>query len=128
MTIQKLPTWARELLESERVARLAFRDGRGDPRVLPITYAVAEGAAWSVIDDKPKRAAEPARVRWLRARPAAALCVDVYSDDWNELAWVQLLGRVAVLEVDDAGPGMRALAARYAALPRAPAPRGPCCA
>ena len=54
---------------------------------------------WSAIDRKPKRTAEPARVRWLRRRPEAALCVDRYDDDWSRLAWVQLLGRVEVLEL-----------------------------
>ena len=55
----------------------------------------------------------PGRVRWLRARPEAALCVDAYSDDWSELAWVQLLGRVAVLAVQDGPAGMAALRTKY---------------
>lgn len=108
-----MPAWARELLDAEPVARLAFLDGNGLPRVLPVTFAVAEGAVWSAIDEKPKRAPEPARVRWLRARPEAALCVDVYSDDWSALAWVQLLGRVSVLAAQDGPAGMTALRAKY---------------
>jgi PPOX class probable F420-dependent enzyme len=97
------------------VGRLAFADGDGRPRVLPVTYALADDAVWSAIDSKPKRVAEPARVRWLRERPEAALVVDRYSDDWDELAWVQLLGSVAVLDVDDgaAAPGLEALTGKY---------------
>jgi hypothetical protein len=39
--------------------------------------------------------------------------VDVYEDDWSRLAWVQLLGRVEVLDVGDAAAGLEALAAKY---------------
>lgn len=102
------------MLEDERVARLAFVDEEDRPRVLPVTFALAEGAAWSAIDDKPKRAAEPARVRYLRRRPEAALCVDRYDDDWRRLAWVQLVGRVEVLAVEEGSAGLEALVAKYA--------------
>jgi hypothetical protein len=66
-----------------------------------------------VVDHKPKRRPEPARVRRLRRRPEAALCVDRYLDDWEELAWVQLLGRVDVLRLDEGQAGLAALTARY---------------
>ena len=114
LTLGELPGWAVELLEAERVGRLAFVDDRDRPRVLPVTYALAGAAVWSAIDDKPKRAGEPARVRYLRRRPRAALCVDRYDDDWSRLAWVQLLGRVDVRPIDEGDEGMAALAARYA--------------
>ena len=113
MSLEKLPPWALELLETARVARLAFLDEDARPRVLPVTFAMTSGFIWSAIDLKPKRAAEPARVRWLRRRPEAALCVDHYSDDWGRLAWVQALGRVEVLERGQAGDGLAALAAKY---------------
>jgi PPOX class probable F420-dependent enzyme len=114
MTLEALPAWAAAELLEARVARLAFADERDRPRVLPVTFAIAAGAAWTAIDRKPKRTAEPARVRRLRERPAAALCVDHYSDDWSELTWVQLLGAVEVLAVADAEPGLRALRRKYA--------------
>jgi PPOX class probable F420-dependent enzyme len=109
----QLPEWASELLESEPVGRLAHLDGRDLPRVLPVTFAVADGAVWSAIDHKPKRTAEPARVGRLRRRPEAALCVDRYDNDWTRLAWVQLLGRVTVVDRADAEAGLAALAAKY---------------
>jgi PPOX class probable F420-dependent enzyme len=108
-----LPRWAQELVDAERVARLAFVDDRDHPRVLPVTFAVAEGAVWSAIDDKPKRRGEPARLRYLLRRPEAALCVDRYDDDWDRLAWVQLLGTVTILPIDDAPAAVAALTARY---------------
>jgi PPOX class probable F420-dependent enzyme len=111
--LERLPGWARELLASERVARLAYVDEHDHPRVLPVTFAVARGAVWSAIDEKPKRSPEPARLRHLRRRPEAALLVDVYDDDWSRLAWVQLLGRVDVVTVESAPAALEALAAKY---------------
>ena len=102
------------MLHSGRVGRLGLLDEDDRPRVLPITFALFEGCVWSAIDEKPKRRGEPARLRYLRRRPEAALTVDRYSDDWSKLAWVQLLGRVEVLEVADAPSALDALAARYA--------------
>jgi PPOX class probable F420-dependent enzyme len=113
VTLEELPDWAAEVLANERVARLALVDEDERPRVLPVTFALAGGAIWSAIDEKPKRTAEPARVRRLRRRPEAALCVDVYSDDWSQLAWVQLLGRVEWISVEQGAEGMAALAAKY---------------
>ena len=113
MSLDTLPGWARRLLDEERVARLAYVDEDDRPRVLPVTFAVSGDAVWSAIDEKPKRPGEPARLRYLRRRPEAALLVDVYDDDWSRLAWVQLLGRVALLPVESSPEGMAALAAKY---------------
>jgi PPOX class probable F420-dependent enzyme len=92
------------------VGRLALLDERDLPRVLPVTFAVWEGAVWSAIDSKPKRTPEPARVRRLRRRPEAALLVDRYDDDWSRLAWVELRGTVTVHPV---GPALDALVGKY---------------
>jgi PPOX class probable F420-dependent enzyme len=95
------------------VARLALLDEEDLPRVLPVTFAVLDGAVWSAIDRKPKRAAEPARVRRLRRRPEAAVVVDRYDDDWSRLAWVELRGRVSIVPAADAAPALAALTAKY---------------
>ena len=67
-----------------------------------MTFVLHEHSLWTAVDRKPKRdpAREPARVRFLRDNPHAALTVDRYDDDWSRLAWVQVLGDVAVLAVD----------------------------
>jgi hypothetical protein len=67
------------------------------------------------VDRKPKRdpAREPARVRFLRQSPRAALTVDRYDDDWSHLAWVQVLGDVKVLEIEEAPEALAALTAKY---------------
>jgi PPOX class probable F420-dependent enzyme len=121
VTLDDLPAWAAELLASARVARLALLDERDLPRVLPVTFAVWEGAVWSAIDRKRKRAAEPARVRRLRRRPEAALLVDRYAEDWSRLAWVELRGTVTV---HPGGPALEALAQKYEQY-RAEPPPGP---
>ncbi len=113
VTLETLSGWARELLESERVARLAYGDRDGRPRVLPVTFALAGDFVWSAIEEKPKRVAEPARVGALRQRPEAALVVDVYDDDWSGLAWVQLLGRVEVVPIAENPDAAAALGAKY---------------
>jgi len=98
------------MLATARVGRLAFLDDQDRPRVLPVTYAIAEGAVWSAIDQKPKRAEEPARVRRLRRRPQAALLVDRYDDDWSSLAWLELRGAVSVEPI---GSALDALVEKY---------------
>jgi PPOX class probable F420-dependent enzyme len=112
------------MLEDARVARLGLLDLEGAPRVQPVTFAVADGRLWSAIDRKPKRSEEPARLRFLRRDPRAALTVDRYSDDWDQLAWVQVLGRVSILEIGDGPAGLEALSAKYEAY-REEAPPGP---
>jgi len=97
------------------VARLGMVDDEGGPRVLPVTYALAAGALITAIDHKPKQTSPDrlARVRWLRARPRAALTVDHYAEDWSELAWVQAIGRVSILDAADAADAIAALVGRY---------------
>jgi len=124
MTLEDLPPWTRDLIIATPVARLGFLDHSDRPRVLPVTFAVFDGALWSAIDRKPKRSAEPARVRRLRRRPQAALLVDAYHDDWTRLAWVELRGLVSVLDVSEAGKALAALASKYEQY-RAEPPPGP---
>jgi PPOX class probable F420-dependent enzyme len=95
-----LPEWARDLVSEARVGHLALLDERRHPRALPVTFVLIGDSVWSAVDEKPKRVAggELARIRWLRRRPQATLLVDRYAEDWTRLAWVQLIGRVSVLE------------------------------
>jgi PPOX class probable F420-dependent enzyme len=88
-------------------------DEEGAPRVLPVTFAVAEGRIWSAIDRKPKRTRQPARLRFLQRDPRAALTVDRYSDDWDELAWVQVLGEVSIVDLAKGAAGLEALSEKY---------------
>jgi PPOX class probable F420-dependent enzyme len=110
------------LLNEARVARLGVVDGEGAPRVLPVTFAVAEGRIWSAIDRKPKREGEPARVRFLRRDPRAAMTVDRYSDDWERLEWVQVLGTIELLDVAGGSAGLESLRQKYEQYRQEPPP------
>ena len=103
------------MLASARVAHLGLLDADDHPRVLPVTFALAEGSLWTAVDHKRKRreGEELARVRWLRRRPEAALTVDAYDDEWSRLAWVQALGSVEIVEADAGPVGLDALVAKY---------------
>jgi len=125
-SVAELPAWARALLEDSPVARLGIADDEGNPRVLPVTYAILGNAIVTAIDHKRKSvpADRLARVRWLKARPRAALTVDHYEDDWSELRWVQALGPIAIIEAAKAPDAVAALTARYPAYRDRP-PGGP---
>lgn len=113
--LAELPAWAAGLLGEAQVARLGLLDAEGHPRVLPITFALAEDCIWSAVDAKPKRVApdQVARLRFLRRDPRVALTIDRYSDDWDALAWVQLLGEMRIVDLAEGAQGMRALVAKY---------------
>jgi hypothetical protein len=48
--------------------------------------------------------------------------VDHYADDWDKLAWVQVLGRVEVLGVEEGTSALSALRAKYPQYESAPPP------
>lgn len=100
----------RDLLAGARRAILATIAPDGRPRLVPVCFWPAErpDAAgrlllYSPLDAKPKRRADPhrlARVRDLRARPEVSLIVDVWAEDWSQLAWLRLEGTAELLEPD----------------------------
>jgi PPOX class probable F420-dependent enzyme len=122
--IDELPDWAGRLLHDAPVARLGLIDERDRPRVLPITFVATGGLIWTAVDDKPKRdpSQPPARLRYLRRRPEVAVTVDHYEDDWERLAWVQLLGSATILEGDENPGPLDALTRKYPAYLRQPPP------
>jgi PPOX class probable F420-dependent enzyme len=92
----------RRFLDHNRVGRLATADRSGAPHVVPVCYAIGDGAAYIAIDEKPKNRAVPLkRERNIRENPQAALVVDRYDEDWTRLGWVMLRGRAELL---DEGP------------------------
>ena len=114
------------MLAEARIGRLGILDDEGAPRVLPVTFAVHDGALFTAVDEKRKRLAGErlARVRYLRRRPSAALTVDRYDDDWSDLAWVQALGIAQVLDASLDPGGLGALRRKYEQY-RANPPPGP---
>lgn len=107
----------RELLLRVRRAVLGTTSQSGRPRLLPVAFAVVEDEAelivYSALDEKPKTVSDPhdlARVRDVRARPAVALLVDEWHEDWTRLSWLRLDGTATLLEPDGAATGEHASA------------------
>ena len=89
--------------------------------VVPCCFAVMERHGVSVVvsalDAKPKSVdvQHLARVRNVEANPAVCLTVDDYSEDWEQLRFVQLRGKACVLEggSDAAGAAITVLREKY---------------
>jgi PPOX class probable F420-dependent enzyme len=85
-------------LASRRVGHLATADGRAVPHLVPVCFAVTEGALYITIDQKPKgdvRALK--RLRNITANPVAAFVADRWDEDWSRLGWVMLRGPAEIL-------------------------------
>jgi PPOX class probable F420-dependent enzyme len=106
-----------ELLASARTATLATVAPDGQPRLVPVCFALHDGRLWIALDEKPKRGPDPrslARVRDVLVRPGVAVLVERWSEDWSELAWLRLIGRASLVEPDAVATGVRAaLRERY---------------
>jgi PPOX class probable F420-dependent enzyme len=93
---------ARERFAAARVARLATADAAGRPHLVPVTFAVAGGRIYSVVDAKPKRTRALRRLANVRENPAVSLLVDHYDDaNWNALWWVRADGTARVLDASE---------------------------
>ena len=105
-----------DLLESQRIARLATVDAAGRPYLVPVCFVALEGRLYVPIDAKPKRGEARAlkRLRNLRERPEAVLLVDEYEEDWRRLRWLAVRADAEILE---RGPereqALASLEARY---------------
>jgi PPOX class probable F420-dependent enzyme len=91
-----------EFLLTARVGRLGTVDPEARPHVLPVCFALFAGCIYLPLDEKPKRVADGRlrRVQNIVANPAVCLTVDRYSEDWAELAWLQVRGTAKILQTD----------------------------
>ena len=96
----EIDTPIRNYISEHRVARLATADASGRPSVIPICYVFDGSSIYSPIDRKPKSvsAHELRRVRNIGENRNVSLVIDDYSDDWNELAYLQISGVAEVVE------------------------------
>ena len=88
---------ARSLFAAARVARLATADSRGQPHLVPVTFAVEGDMVCIAIDHKPKTTLNLKRLRNISVNPAASLLADRYSDDWSALWWARADGQARIL-------------------------------
>ncbi len=114
------PDDARARFAQARVARLATAAADGQPHLVPIVFAVAQGSAadviYSVVDAKRKRTTALRRLANVADNPAVSALVDHYDEDWDQLWWVRADGRGRLLtELDEpeAATAVALLRARY---------------
>jgi len=85
-------------LGSRRVGHLATADARGSPHLVPVCFAVSEGALYITIDQKPKGdVGALKRLRNIIENPVAAFVADRWDEDWSRLGWVMLRGPAEIL-------------------------------
>jgi PPOX class probable F420-dependent enzyme len=84
-------------LTARRVGHLASVGPAGQPHVVPVCFAIADGTLYITIDGKPKRRGPLRRITNLLANPAACFIADHYDEDWTRLAWVMLRGNAEIL-------------------------------
>ncbi len=98
----------RAFLSEIRRAVLVTAGSSGRLRPVLVCFAVAPSpldALWTPIDEKPKQSSDPrrlARVRDIMQRPAIALLVERWDEDWSRLAWLRLEGEARLLEPGEA--------------------------
>ncbi|AXO21307.1 TIGR03668 family PPOX class F420-dependent oxidoreductase [Mycobacterium avium] len=106
------------------VARLATVSPGGQPHLVPVVFALAQGpdadqdadpdVVYTAVDAKPKTTRRLRRLANIDANPQVSLLVDHYADDWTRLWWVRADG-LATIHRD--GPaldtGYRLLRAKY---------------
>jgi PPOX class probable F420-dependent enzyme len=86
-------------LADRRVGHLATADALAMPHLVPVCFAVGEGALYITIDQKPKGSPRGLkRLRNIIENPVAAFVADRYDEDWNRLAWVMLRGPAEILD------------------------------
>jgi PPOX class probable F420-dependent enzyme len=89
----------RRFLLGRRVGHLATADGRGNPHVVPVCFALSDDTLYITIDEKPKHASDRPlkRLRNMMDNPSIAFVADRYDEDWTRLGWVMLRGRAEIL-------------------------------
>jgi PPOX class probable F420-dependent enzyme len=88
----------RERAAGAKVAHLATVRPDGTPHVVPCCFVLDRDMIYSAIDAKSKSTLALQRLENLRWRPAAAVLVDHYDDDWTALWWVRADGTGRIID------------------------------
>jgi len=101
-----------DLIQWERVCRVATVGEAGMPHLVPVCHVVADGKIYFASGDDGRK------VLNLRANARLALTVDLYSDHWPSLKGVMVQGTATLIEK---GRRFRAVRARlYRKYPQYP--------
>jgi PPOX class probable F420-dependent enzyme len=107
----------REFLRVARLAHFATADRAGAPHAVPLCFFFDDGRFYFVIDEKPKarRGTALKRMRNIAENPRVALIVDHYEEDWQQLAYVMVMGGAHVVDDrDEYMAALRGLREKYA--------------
>src|SRR5436309_13700764 len=91
------PDRARRLFATGAVARMATLRTDGTAALVPIVFEVIADRIVSLVDPKPKRTPELARLRHIARDPRVTLLVDLYDEDWSRLWWARAEGKGRVV-------------------------------
>lgn len=84
-----LKSWVKEVLDA--TGRGFLTTVADDvPHVVPVVFVRHDDQVFCPIDGKPKSKGMLRRVRNLEVNPRAALVLDHYSENWEELWWLRL--------------------------------------
>ena len=101
-----------ELIEWERVCRVATAGRRGMPHLVPVCHVVHGGKIYFGTGNDGRK------VENLKENPRVALTVDLYSEAWSNLKGVMVQGRAKLIE---RGPRFKKVRARlYKKYPQYP--------
>ena len=66
---------------------------------MPICFVLIDDNLYTVVDDKPKAAGRTIkRLRNIAENPLAAVVIDRYDEDWEELEYVLVRGEASLVE------------------------------
>ncbi len=109
----KLKKSLAELIQWERVCRVATAGRRGVPHLVPVCHVLHGGKIYFASGDNGRK------VKNLRENPRVTVTVDCYSDAWVGLKGVMVQGRAKLIE---RGPRFRKIRAllykKYPQYPR----------
>src|SRR6266550_4287571 len=88
---------ARRRFGSGKVAYLATLRADGSAALVPIVFEVIGDRVVSLVDPKPKRTPELARLQHIARDPRVALLVDRYEENWELLWWARAEGAARVV-------------------------------
>src|ERR1700730_4508719 len=89
-----------DFLLAARGARVGTVSSSGRPHTVPICFALVDGRLYSPLDEKPKRVPDNRlrRVQNVATNSAVCFLVDRWSEDWDELAWLQVRGQAGLVK------------------------------
>jgi PPOX class probable F420-dependent enzyme len=81
-----------QLLQLERVCRVATADRSGAPHLTPVCQVVADGTIYFAIGRDSRKFAN------VRRNPRLAVLADIYTEDWPRLVGALIEGRATLIE------------------------------